>query len=301
MKPSTSYDRRAFLRLGAGIAAGTTMTTSAERSKAFFGGHALARGLNAHLSAAGGPPGAQARKALRPFGPFLANHNQDTGLHLWNLERWKREISDTRRMGARAIWYLPFQFGQRSRPDFEEGAQHWVLQRAICREITEAGLEVGIYLGLNDVFPESWSEHPEWRATRGDYMLEEAEVCPSIAEARQEMFRLRERLFAGLPRLDYVMTQITDYGGCGCAKCAPYPKTYLNVLEEQSALLRRYHPEAKVAASGVSASIADNDLLRELLAKKTWVDYVWDLPRGCKPVIRAALFPETTMINGWGR
>ncbi len=241
------------------------------------------------------------RKALRPFGIFLANHNQDTGLHLWNLERWKREIADIRRMGANAIWYLPFQFGQRSPQDFEETAPHWTLQRDICRSIADAGLEVGIYLGLNDVFPDTWNEHPEWRAQPGRYLLEQAEVCPSIPEARKEMFRLRERLFAGLPKIDYVMTQITDYGGCGCERCAPYPKTYLAVLEEQSALLKRYHPEAKIVASGVSASMADNDLLRELLAKMGWVDYVWDLPRGPKPVIRAALLPETTMINGWGK
>jgi hypothetical protein len=286
------------LRLGAGIAGGTTLAIPAERRQ---GGGLSGTAPQVNLPAHGGSPAAQTRKLLRPFGPFLANHNQDTGLHLWNVERWKREISDSRQMGARAIWYLPFQFGQRSREDFEDSAPHWVLQRAICRSIVEAGLEVGIYLGLNDVFPDAWNEHREWRAQAGEYLLEQAQVCPSVPEARQEMFRLRERLFAGLPRIDYVMTQITDYGGCGCERCAPYPKTYLTVLEEQSALARRYHPEAKIVASGVSASIADNDLLRELLAKMTWVDYVWDLPRGPKPVIRAALFPETTMINGWGK
>jgi hypothetical protein len=221
-------------------------------------------------------------------------------LYFWNLERWKREISDTRRMGAKAMWYLPFQFGQRSRLDFEEMAPHWVLQREICRSIVEAGLEVGIYLGLNDLFPETWNEHSEWRAQRGDYMLEEAEVCPSVPEARKELFGLRERLFAGLPRIDYVMTQITDYGGCGCNRCAPYPRTYLRVLEEQSTLAKRYHPGVKIVASGVSSSVADNDMLRGLLAKMTWVDYVWELPKGPKPVIRAAI-PETTMINGWGK
>jgi hypothetical protein len=222
-------------------------------------------------------------------------------MRYWKLERWKQEISDTRRMGARAIWYLPFEFGQRSPQDFADRAPHWVLQREICRAIVEAGLEVGIYLGLNDVFPETWNAHPEWRATRGDYFLEEAEVCPSVPEAHQEMLRLRERLVAGLPGLDYVMTQITDYGGCGCARCAPYPKTYLRVLEQQSAIAKRYHPEVKIVASGISASVADNDMLRELLPKMAWVDYVWDLPRGAKPLIRAAMLPETTMINGWGK
>ena len=314
MKPSPSCNRRAFLRLGAGIAAGTSMAVSTERNKALAGGSpleasSLAGGPNANLLEAGHSPGsgkspaAQAGKTLRPFGPFLANHNhnQDTGFHLWNVERWKREISDSRRMGARSIWYLPFQFGDRSRPDFEDMAPHWVLQRAICRAIVEAGFEVGIYLMLNDVFPDSWNEHPEWQATRGHYLLTETDVCPSVPEARKEMLRLRERLFAGLPRLDYVITQITDGGGCGCDMCAPYPKTYMRVLEEQSALARRYHPEVKIVASGLSACRADNDLLRELLAKTTWVDYVWEFPRGSKPVIRAGLLPETTMVGGWGR
>jgi len=240
------------------------------------------------------------RKLLRPFGIFYANHNQDTGLRLWGLERWKREIADTQRMGSRTVWFLPFQFGQRSPQDFGDMSAHWVLQREICRSIVAAGLEVGIYLGLNDVFPKTWEEHPEWRATAGKYFLEQAQVCPSVPEARQEMFRLRERLFAGLPRIDYIMTQITDYGGCGCDRCAPYPKTYLRVLEEQSALAKRYHPEVRIVASGLSSSVADNDMLRELLPKMAWVDDVWELPRSCKPVIKAAM-PETTMVNGWGR
>jgi len=82
--------------------------------------------------------------------------------------------------------------------------------------------------------------------------------------------------------------------------CAPYPKTYLRVLEEQSALIRRYHPKVKIVASGIPASVNDNDMLRELLGKADWVDYVWELPRGVKPVIKAAMLGETTMTNGWG-
>jgi hypothetical protein len=31
-----------------------------------------------------------------------------------------------------------------------------------------------------------------------------------------------------------------------------------------------------------------------------WADGVWELPRGCKPVIKAAM-PETTMVGGWSR
>ena len=300
MNQTSSYNRRDFLRLGAGLAGGTIMAKPADGLNAALGGIPISTAPRAVGQEHKGLPGTDAGKALRPFGIFLANHNQDTGLHFWGLERWKREIDDTKRMGSRAIWFLPFQFGQRSPQDFEDMAPHWVLQREICRAIVASGLEVGIYLGLNDVFPKTWEEHPEWQATAGNYYLEQAQVCPSVPEARKEMFRLRERLFAGLPRIDYIITQITDYGGCGCDMCAPYPKTYLRVLEEQSALARCYHPEVKIVASGLSSSPADNDMLRELLPKKDWVDYVWELPRGCKPVIKAAM-PETTMVGGWGK
>jgi hypothetical protein len=300
MNPSPSYNRRDFLRVGAGIAGGSIIAAPTEGMKGPGGRSPFAMTPALNRPDTGGSPGAQAGKTLRPFGIFLANHNQDTGLRLWSLERWQREIADTRRMGSRTIWFLPFQFGQRTSEDFEDMSAHWLLQREICRAVVAAGLEVGIYLGLNDLFPKTWEEHPGWQATQGKYFLEQAQVCPSVPEARQELFRLRERLFAGLPRIDYIMTQITDYGGCGCEMCAPYPKTYLRVLEEQSALAKRYHPEVRIVAAGLSSSVADNDMLRELLPKMAWVDYVWELPRGCKPVIKAAM-PETTMIGGWGK
>lgn len=70
---------------------------------------------------------------------------------------------------------------------------------------------------------------------------------------------------------------------------------------ELTAIARRYHPRAKIVITGISASVADNDMLRELLPHAPWVDYVWDLPRGPKPLIRAGMLPETTMSNGWGK
>ncbi len=301
MKRPLSYSRRNFLGLGTGIAAaglavGQGKGAPAASSLKTRGSDSP--GVAAHPAVAANSP---VRKPLRPFGIFMANHNGDTGLRWWDVERWKREIADHQRMGANSLWYLPFEFGQRSPADFEDQAPHWVLQKNICRAIADAGFEVGIYVGLNDVFPDSWNAHPEWRATKGDYFLEQAEVCPSVPEARQEMLRLRERLFAGLPRLDYILTVITDYGGCGCDKCAPYPKTFMRVLEEQTAIARRYHPQAKIVITGISASVADNDMLRGMLPQAPWIDYVWDLPRGPKPLIRAGMLPETTMVNGWGQ
>ena len=295
MKHSPSFSRRNFLGLGTGVVAAAGFAAAGERN--------LRERPVPTSAPESNPSGALAAlgKPLRPFGIFMANHNGDTGLRWWAVDRWKREIADLKRMGANALWYLPFEFGQRAPADFEDRAPHWILQKEICGAIADAKFEVGIYVGLNDVFPEFWNAHPDWHATKGDYFLEQAEVCPSIPEARQEMLRLRERLYAGLPHLDYVLTPITDYGGCGCDKCAPYPHTFLRVLEEQAAVARRYHPQVKIVITGISASVADNDMLRELLPKTTWIDCVWDLPRGPKPLIRAGMLPETTMVNGWGQ
>jgi hypothetical protein len=286
---SFSYSRRSFLQLGAEVVAGAGVAVSMDTT------HVIPSALSVENN-----PASTVRKTMRPFGPFLANHKQDTGLHRWEINRWKREISASKRMGARAIWFLPFQFGQASIHDLEDMAPHWTLQRNICRAIADAGLEVGIYQGLNDIFPETWNEHPNWHAVPGDYSLEQCCVCPSIPEARKEMLRLRERVYAGLPRLDYVVTQITDYGGCGCDMCSPYTKTYLQVLEEQAAVAKRYHPEVKIVASAMSASTAGMDMMRGLLPSAAWADYVYEFPRGVKPVIKS-LLPETTMVGGWGK
>jgi len=96
------------------------------------------------------------------------------------------------------------------------------------------------------------------------------------------------------------MNQISDYGGCGCDMCAPYPKTYLKVLEEQSALINVTIRRQKIVASGIPAPVADNDMLRGLLEQKRVVDYVGSFPRGVKAGDQGDMLGETTMTNGWG-
>lgn len=302
MKNQKLFNRRYFLGL-AGATAGTYMTGSRGESKAFA---TPGDGSFSNAAAPLVPGETSATGAKKTWGIFLANHNQDTGMHLWKLERWKRQIADLKRMGAQVVWFLPMEFGQHSRSDFEDMAPYWSLQRSVCRAIAESGLEVGIYVGLNDVLSETSTEHPAWRATRRDeagtvkYGIEQGEVCPSIPPARAEILRLREKLFAGLPQLDYVQTEGTDYGGCGCDMCAPWAKTYLKVFEEYASLCKRYHPNVKVIASGWNLWHDDEEMLRNDLRSASWVDYVWEVPRGPKPVIKGVV-PEITMINGWGR
>lgn len=240
--------------------------------------------------------------ATPPLGVFLANHNADSGMKYWDLARWRREIRDIRRMGANTVWFLPMQFGQRSQADFTDEAPHWQLQIGIARAIEEEGLRVGIYQGLNDVFPGTLHDSPEWAAQSGKYFLEESHVCPSASRAWEEILRLRERLFRDLPRIDYLITPATDYGGCSCERCDPWPATYLARFRELAALCRRFHPGVSIIAAGHGITPAEEDELRRMLRAQDWVDYVADIPRGCgKPVIKYYMSPEITMLGGWGK
>jgi hypothetical protein len=239
-------------------------------------------------------------KEFDPLGVFLANHGGSTGIQHWPLERWRQEIQSLKRMGARCVWYLPMEFGQRAKHDFDGNAPYWRLQQGICRAIAEAGLAAGIYLGLNDIFAETVNANPDWKAKEGKYFQEEGEVCPSNPAALEAIFELREKLFSGLPQIDYVITPITDYGGCSCERCSPYPLTYLKVFERQAALCRRFHPQAKIIAAGHTLALDEEDMLRSHLRKSGWVNFVADIPRGAKPIIKYYINPEITMVNGWG-
>jgi len=240
--------------------------------------------------------------AAAPCGVFLAAHRQDTGMRDWDLDRWKREIDAIKRMGANTVWYLPIQYGQRQPDDFEPDAEHWRLQQRIGEAIVEAGLSVGVYQGLNDVFPRMYDAHPQWAAPDGHFLLEEAHLCPSIPEAWEQVMALRRRFFAELPRIDYLITPATDYGGCGCDRCDPWPETYLKRFEQQAALCREHHPRARIVAAGHGLSGSEEDLLRRLLRDCDWVDHVADIPRGAgKSAIKYYMYPETTMLGGWGK
>jgi hypothetical protein len=219
----------------------------------------------------------------------------------WGIDRWKREIEDLKVMGAETIWYLPLQFGQRKPEDLKPDSKHMQLQVAIGHAIHDAGLSVGIYQGLNDVFAETLIAHPDWKAEEGKYFLEEGHATPSILEAWEEIMRLRRKLYAQLPYVDYMITPATDYGGDGSESCAPWPLTYLKRFEMQVDLMKEFHPDVKIIGAGHGLPIDELDMLREALPSCNWLDYVADIPRGAgKPVIKYYMYPEITMLGSWG-
>ena len=139
----------------------------------------------------------QAAKSIQtPIGVFIANHNGDTGMRYWDFPRWKRELASLKKMGANTIWFIPFQFGQRKPEDFLFDSAHWQLQRNICQEIIDLGMDVGIYSTLNDIFEATIEEHPDWKAENGVLFLEEGCACPSHPESWKEIMRLRNKVFS---------------------------------------------------------------------------------------------------------
>ena len=234
-------------------------------------------------------------------GVALLAHGVDTGMSNCDLARWKRELADIKAMGADTIWYCPIQFCRCSSKDFNERSAFMRRQIGIHKAALDAGLKVGLFLGLNDIFQKTLDAHPRWRADKSTLFLEGGEVCPSIPAAWAEVMSLREKLFAMLPRIDHLFVPPTDYGGCSCAKCAPWAEQYLRLFKEQAAQCRRHHPGAKMVATGYCMRLDQVDLVREGLKSADWVDYVVDVPRGCgKGVIKFYMAPEITMLRGWG-
>ena len=237
-----------------------------------------------------------------PIGVFIANHNGDTGMRYWDFPRWKRELASLKKMGANTIWFIPFQFGQRKPEDFLFESPHWQLQRNICQEIVDLGMDVGIYSTLNDIFEATIEEHPDWKAENGVLFLEEGCACPSHPESWKEIMRLRDKVFSELPRIDYLMTPATDNGGCCCKRCEDWPVVYLKAYKEEAELCRKYHPNLKVVAASHALSLDRNERVEEILKSSDWVNYVADIPRGAgKPIIKYYMNPEITMLGGWGK
>ncbi|MBC8080827.1 MAG: hypothetical protein H7X86_10810, partial [Gorillibacterium sp.] len=169
---------------------------------------------------------------MRSF--FIATHRQDNGYKWWTLERHRHYVEDLALWGANLAMYLPMQFGQLSAKSWEQGtpeANDWEAMRNYPNMVHELGLQTGAYIGVNDVFPEDeiGLKHAKNGSSPSMFISgEEAHVCPSNPEAREVLLRRRQELFR-LTNLDVVYISPTDYGGCGCDDCDPYPVTYLDL------------------------------------------------------------------------
>ncbi|MGH2559923.1 MAG: hypothetical protein ACRDJH_12725 [Thermomicrobiales bacterium] len=235
----------------------------------------LARSLDLRSAHAGVPAlSLRERPAYPVRGHTFANHKQNTTHDKWDWDHWETYLTELAAWGSNiAVVYplhparwkgaLPFD----DPPWFDMPARQAEYERQIGIQTRipglcgELGMRYGVWLPSNDIFPEEVVRQPELTKYNGWY------VCPNIPEARARIRAVREHIFAMLPNVDVLFIPSKDDGGChGCEQCTPWLPVYLELVQEQIAQARRYHPHCRVwlTQQGLSASET-----WELLA---WID-----------------------------
>jgi len=250
---------------------------------------------------------------------FLATHLQDVGYKDWSVAQWRAYLTELALWGADQIWYLPMQFGQ-MRNVFEgrgtpEQQRRWEVYQQVPGLIRELGLQVGIYIGVNDIFEDQMT--PELTATYGWLGMEQNEACPSKPKAWELILNDRGEFFRRLPHLDYCYFPTTDYSGCCCPDCQPWARTYLKLVEATVPLVRKYHPTCRIILSTQQLPHEQQQMIVEALRDgPDWVNYlqVWGsggigdtspvtpeaIRRGIPARYPLLVYPEITMTGGWG-
>jgi hypothetical protein len=250
---------------------------------------------------------------------LFAIHIQDVGYKLWSRDDFERYIQELALWGMNTVFYIPLQFGQRTESIWngtEREKATWQICMDIPRIAKSLGLDVGIYLGINDVFPGQASQFKKAKRGLSQYIIimpEQAHICPSDPKARALILDLRERLFEKLPYIDFMYIPTTDYGGCACDDCRPYlKKTYFALVKDITERLRKHHPNANVIVSTqmISREGLEKVFCKYLQEKPTWVNYVAcsmgfaftieELLSRIPPRYKILLYPDITMRDSWG-
>jgi hypothetical protein len=232
--------------------------------------------------------GLRERPAFPVRGHVFANHKQTTTYDHWDLPHWEDYLSEIAAWGSNiavlyplhpARWFgvLPWGDGMQGEPWFAseqhkaEWERQWPINLALPGLVHNLGMRYGMWMPTNDVFWEEPRRHPELTKYGGAY------VCCAVPEARRRIRAIREKLFSSLEHLDVLFLPSKDDGGCpGCEQCTPWGPVYLELVQEQAALARQYHPSCKLwlATQGLTASESEG-LLRWLDRERPeWVEGV---------------------------
>jgi len=224
------------------------------------------------------------RPAFPVRGHTFANHKQNNTYDKWDWEHWEEYLTEIAAWGNNiAIFYplhptrwqgsLPFEEG----PWFDNPEREKEFYRQLeiqlkipdlCRDL---GMRYGIWLPVNDVFPEETLRHPEITKYGRSF------VCPHIPEARRQIRAIREKLFSMLPYIDVLFLPSRDDGGCpGCEDCTPWGPVYLELVKEQTEQVRRYHPHCKLWLSQQGLTAEETQGLLDWLDRERpdWVEGV---------------------------
>ncbi|MEN6480327.1 MAG: hypothetical protein ABFD20_11925 [Anaerolineales bacterium] len=187
-------------------------------------------------------------------GHTYANHKQNNTCDKWSAEQWGEYLTEMAAWGdniavlyplhpARSFGCLPFGdppwFDSPLRErEFYRQLEIQLKLPALCHEL---GMRYGVWLPVNDVYYEQVRRNPHLSKNGGSF------VCPSIPEARAAILELRHRIFSLLPELDVLFFPSKDDGGCpGCEDCNPWAPVYLDLVQEEAAIARQYHPNCVV-------------------------------------------------------
>lgn len=210
------------------------------------------------------------RPSCKVRGQVLANHKQTNTFDLWTYEEWERYLTELAAWGNNLIvvypaqpsrWHGSLPYATPPWFDSEARRKEWDRQMAIqaripalCREL---GMRYGVYLSPNDIWPQQVINDPSLAKNSASF------VCPNIPAARREITALRKTMFEFLDNIDVLFIPSRDDGGCpGCPDCDPWSAPYIDLVEEQSALVRSIHPDCTIWLSqqGLAASDAQHVL-----------------------------------------
>jgi len=217
-------------------------------------------------------------------GHTYANHKQNNTCDKWSYEQWEEYLSEMAAWGdniavlyplhpARSHGCLPFG----DPPWFDNPLREQEFYRqldiqlqlpALCHEL---GMRYGVWIPVNDLYPEQVRRNPGLTKHGGAF------VCPSIPEARQAILALRRRIFSLLPELDVLFFPSRDDGGCpGCEECNPWGPIYVDLVKEEAAIARQYHPECMVWVAQQGLSAGETEQVVEWLDRERpdWVEGV---------------------------
>jgi len=113
---------------------------------------------------------------------------------------------------------------------------------------------------------------PLWMASES--IGREGYVCPSVPAARAYMLEKFEEFAKTSPSYDLLKFQGGDGGGCECDRCDPYGLTFIQLVEEMSNIMHKYHPQTRIYFTNQKFDNADDEAIFEYLQEKPR-DWLW--------------------------
>jgi len=245
-------------------------------------------------------------------GHLYANHKQNNTYDKWSYAHWEEYLTEMAAWGDNIALFLPlhptrwagslpfdeepwFDSAEREE-EFERQLEIQLRLPGLCHDL---GMRYGIWLPVNDVFPEEVKRHPEITKYGG------ACVCVQNPEARGRVHAFREGLFSMLPSLDVLFLPSRDDGGCpGCEECTPWAPVYVDLVKEQSAQVHQYHPECKLWLSQQGFGASETEYLLNWLDRDrpTWVEAVAYGPQSEVMTFKDPNAPGSDLsLEGYGR